>query len=94
MKFNRAGTYLYVGNDFGEIVIYDLVNHLPIDVFKSKQSKAIWSIDVSYDDAIIALGTESGSIELFNQSKLIAHAGKLLQDLVKLVVNTESNPDS
>ena len=78
MRFNRAGTYLYVGNDFGEVIIFDLVNNMPIDVFRSKQSKAIWSIDVSYDDAMIALGTEQGSIELFNQKKLIANSGKLL----------------
>jgi len=32
LKFNRAGTYLYAGNDSGEIVIFDLVQNLPIDV--------------------------------------------------------------
>ena len=25
LKFNRAGTHLYVGNDLGELVIFDLV---------------------------------------------------------------------
>lgn len=62
-------------------------------MFKTKQSKAIWSIDISYDDAVIALGTEQGSIELFNQSKLIANAGKLLQDLVQMAVNFNASPD-
>ena len=71
MKFNRAGTFLYVGNETGEIVIFDLVQSVPIDVIQSNQSKAIWSIDISWDDAIIALGTESGTIELYNQSKII-----------------------
>jgi hypothetical protein len=59
----------------GEIVIFDLVQSVPIDVIKSKQSKAIWSIDISWDDAIVALGTESGTIELYNQSKIITQAG-------------------
>ena len=36
LKFNRAGTHLYVGNEFGEIVIFDLVQSVPIDVIQSK----------------------------------------------------------
>ena len=35
LKFNRAGTHLYAGNDIGEIVVFDLVNNQPIDVIKS-----------------------------------------------------------
>jgi len=25
LKFNRSGSYLYVGNDMGELVVFDLV---------------------------------------------------------------------
>jgi WD40 repeat protein len=78
LKFNRAGTHLYVGNDLGEIVIFDLVQSVPIDVVKSIQSRAIWSIDISWDDAIVAIGTESGTIELYSQSKMISQAGSQL----------------
>lgn len=55
-----------MGNEIGEIVIFDLVKDIAIDVVKSKQSKAIWSIDISWDDAVVALGTESGTIELYS----------------------------
>lgn len=72
LKFNRAGTHLYVGNENGDLVIFDLIQSIPIDIVRSKQTKAIWSIDVSQDDALIALGTESGTIELYDQKKLIS----------------------
>ena len=42
----------------------DLVSAEVIDVIQTGQSKAIWSIDISWDDAQIAVGTESGTIEL------------------------------
>jgi len=35
LKFNRAGTHLYAGNDFGELVVFDLVQNLPIEVLCS-----------------------------------------------------------
>ena len=58
LKFNRAGTHLFAGNDIGELAIFDLAQGLPIEVIETKQSKAIWSMDVSWDDAVLALGTE------------------------------------
>ena len=76
LKFNRAGTHLYAGNENGELVIFDLIQNLPIEVIQTKQTKAIWSIDISFDDGIVAIGTESGSIELYSQSKLLNNAGK------------------
>ena len=36
LKFNRAGTHLYAGNDFGELVIFDLIQRMPIDVINSR----------------------------------------------------------
>lgn len=92
LKFNRAGTHLYVGNDTGELVIFDIVQSVPIDVIQSKQTRAIWSIDISWDDALVALGTESGTIELYNQSKIFHHAGKQLLQLTKQV-NSEEPPE-
>ena len=76
LKFNRSGAYLFAGNELGEIVIFDLVQNLPIDVVRSTQSKAIWSIDISWDDACLAIGTESGTIELYSMNKLFSNAGK------------------
>jgi WD40 repeat protein len=32
LKFNRAGTILYIGNDIGELVIFDLLQSVAIDV--------------------------------------------------------------
>lgn len=89
LKFNRAGTHLYVGNENGDLVIFDLIQSIPIDIVRSKQTKAIWSIDVSQDDALIALGTESGTIELYDQKKLLSQAGQQLQDLSKQLQNPQ-----
>mmetsp|Transcript_2448 Transcript_2448/g.4143 ORF Transcript_2448/g.4143 Transcript_2448/m.4143 type:complete len:87 (-) Transcript_2448:392-652(-) len=50
LKFNRDGTMLFAGNDEGELVIFDFVQGIPIEVVQTLQSKAIWSIDVSWDD--------------------------------------------
>lgn len=85
LRFARAGTYLYAGNDHGEIVVFDLLQRtaMAIDVIKSQQSRAIWSIDISYDDAIVALGTESGTIELHSQERILHNAGNQLSDLSK-----------
>ena len=66
IKFNRAGTCIYAGNDIGELMIYDFIQKIPLDVIQSVQQRAIWSIDISWDDSIIALGTESGTIELYS----------------------------
>ena len=66
LKFARAGTYLYAGNEYGELVVFDLNQGTPIEVIKSAQTKAIWTIDISFDDTVIALGTESGTLELHN----------------------------
>jgi WD40 repeat protein len=86
LKFNRAGTHLFAGNDNGEVVIFDLVQNLPIDVIQTKQDKAIWTMDISWDDAVLALGTESGSIELYSVPKLIQNAGRQLQTLIQSAV--------
>jgi WD40 repeat protein len=66
LTFNKAGTHLFAGNDSGEVVIFDLSQNMAIEVIQSKQHKAIWSMDVSWDDAVLALGTESGQIEIYN----------------------------
>jgi hypothetical protein len=42
-------------------------------------------MDISWDDAIVAIGTESGTIELYNQSKMISQAGTQLQELTKQI---------
>lgn len=81
LKFCRAGTYLYAGNDNGELVVFDLSQGSPIDVIRSQQSRAIWSIDISFDDAIIAFGTESGTIELHSQDAILSNSGNQLMQL-------------
>ena len=81
LKFARAGTYLYAGNDLGELVVFDIVAGLAIEVIRSQQSKAIWSIDISFDDCVIALGTESGTIELHSQATILTQAGEQLNSL-------------
>ena len=67
----------------GKLFLKDIA----IDIVKSKQNKAICSIDVSWDDAVVALGTESGTIELYSQRKLTSQAGDQLQDLAPRIAN-------
>ena len=66
LKFNRTGKLLFAGNEDGEIVIFDVAQGIPLDVINSSQKRAIWSMDISWGDKILALGTESGTIELYS----------------------------
>ena len=50
LKFSRSGNYLFSGNDFGEIVVFDINKAIPLEVIQTTQIKAIWSMDVSWDD--------------------------------------------
>ena len=70
LQFTRNGSYLIAGNDVGTLVIFDLARGVPIDLIQTCQQRAIWSIDVDWDDNLLAVGTEVGSIELYNIKKL------------------------
>ena len=70
LKFSKSGNHLLAGNDYGEVVIFDIVKSTPIEIIQSSQTKAIWSMDVSWDDQILAIGTEEGTIELYNFNKI------------------------
>lgn len=48
-------------------------------------------MDISWDDAILALGTESGSVELYNFPRLISNSGKQLQALVQAAAEVAQN---
>lgn len=66
LKFSKSGNHLFSGNEYGEIIVFDIVKGQPIEVFKTMQTRAIWSMDISWDDQILAVGTEEGTIELYN----------------------------
>ena len=70
LRFSKSGNHLLAGNDYGEVVIFDIVKSTPIEIIQTTQSKAIWSMDVSWDDQILAIGTEEGTIELYNFNKI------------------------
>ena len=71
LKFTKAGNHLLAGNDYGEIFVLDISRGIPIDIIQSYSTKAIWSIDVSWDDQLVALGSEEGTIELYNLQKIL-----------------------
>ncbi len=71
LKFTKNGLFLLAGNDVGQLVVFDLIRGLAIDVIQTCQQKAIWSIDVSWEDNMIAIGTEVGSIELYNMKTVL-----------------------
>lgn len=54
-----------------------------LDIIQTFQLKAIWSLDISWDDQILVAGTETGTIELHNFQKIINAAPKAV---------AESNP--
>ena len=70
LKFSKSGNHLLAGNDYGEVVIFDIVKSTSIEIIQTTQTKAIWSMDVIWDDQILAIGTEEGSIELYNLHKI------------------------
>lgn len=72
LKFSRSGNYLMAGNDYGQIAIFDLNKASPLELINTCQSKAIWSIDVSWDDQIISVGTEDSTLELYSLQKIIS----------------------
>eukprot|EP00347_Sterkiella_histriomuscorum_P022028 403331938 len=79
LKFTKAGNHLIAGNEYGELVIFDINKAIPLEIIQTCQSKAIWTIDVSWDDQIISIGTEDSTIELYSLSKILAQQGKIEQ---------------
>ena len=74
LAFTKNGQYLIAGNEQGCLVFFDLTRGQPIELIQSCQQRAIWSIDVSWDDSLIAIGTEVGSIELYSLKKILMKA--------------------
>lgn len=70
LKFSKSGSYLIAGNEFGQMVIFDVQRAVPLEIIQTCQSKAIWSIDVSWDDQLISIGTEDATIELYSLQKI------------------------
>jgi WD40 repeat protein len=77
LKFSKAGNHLISGNEYGEVIVFDIVKGIPIKIIQTNQSRAIWSMDVSWDDQILAVGTEEGTIELYNFNKISQQSGKV-----------------
>lgn len=77
LRFSKAGNHLLSGNDYGEIIVFDIVKGMPIEIIQTCQTKAIWSMDISWDDQMLAVGTEEGTIELYNFQKIALQTGKV-----------------
>ena len=50
LKFSRSGLHLFAGNDVGQIVIFDVQQGCALEIIQSCSARAIWNIDVSWDD--------------------------------------------
>lgn len=74
MAFTKSGSHLIAGNEQGIIVVFDLNRGKPIDIIQTCQKRAVWSIDVCWDDSLISVGTEVGSIELYSVKKILMRA--------------------
>lgn len=77
LKFSKAGNHLIAGNDYGSLVIFDVNKATPLEIIQTCQNKAVWSIDISFDDSLISVGTEDATIELYNFQKIIIHYAKV-----------------
>ncbi|CDW89409.1 transcription initiation factor tfiid subunit 5-like [Stylonychia lemnae] len=76
LKFSKSGNHLISGNEYGQLVIFDINKAVPLEIIQTCQTKAIWSIDVSWDDQMIAIGTEDATIELYSLNKILSQQGK------------------
>lgn len=85
LAFTKNGSHLIAGNDKGTLVVFDLNAGAPVDIIQTCQQRAIWSIDVCWDDALIAIGTEVGSIELYSLKKILARAEQAQRDQQSLL---------
>ena len=74
LSFTKAGAHLIAGNEKGTLVVFDLNRGQPIDIIQTCQQRAVWSIDVCWDDSLLAVGTEVGSIELYSIKKILQRA--------------------
>jgi hypothetical protein len=54
------------------MVIFNVERGQPVDIVQTCQKQAIYSMDVSQDDSLLAIGTELGTIELYSIPKLMA----------------------
>jgi len=79
LKFNKVGNHLMAGNEYGVIVIFEVNKAVPLHLFTSCQTKAIWSMDISQDDSLLAVGTEEGTIELYSFQKILTSESSKLQ---------------
>jgi len=71
LRFTRNGQLLIAGGDDGQFVVFDVNRGAALEVVQTCQQRAIWSIDVSWDDTLIAIGTEVGSIELYSIKNIL-----------------------
>ena len=76
LSFTKSGFHLLAGNDDGVIVLFDIARGVAIETVSTCQTRAIWSIDVSWDDSLVAIGTEVGSIELYSLKKMLRDEGR------------------
>lgn len=74
LKFTRSGLFLIAGNDVGVMVVFDVQSGCAIEVVQTCQNRAIWQLDVSWDDTLIAIGTEMGTTELYNFKAILRSA--------------------
>lgn len=71
LKFSRSGNHLISGNEYGQLVIFDLNKATPLEIIHTCSTKAIWTIDVSWDDQLISVGTEDSTLELYSLQKIL-----------------------
>jgi len=76
LRFSKSGEHLFAGNEFGQIVVFDVEQAQAVDIIQTCQARAIWSIDVSWDDQVVAVGTEDATVELYSFTKILAQQPK------------------
>lgn len=81
LKFSNNGKYILSTNDKGELIIHDINSTNIINVQKNNdmesESNALWSLDISQDDKVVAVGSENSYIKYFSFNKLLYSSEEL-----------------
>lgn len=75
LKFTNNGKYLLSTNDKGELVIHDVQNCNILSVQENnddeEETNALWCVDVSQDDKVVAVGSENSFVRMYSLQKIL-----------------------
>ena len=92
LKFSRSGAHLFSGNETGQIVVFDVAQAQAIDIIQTCQARAVWSLDLSWDDQVLAAGTEDATIELYSVARILSQPPKQQLEQGRTLTGKSASP--